>query len=87
MATLVLRNVPEDVYRALKEAAGAHRRSMTQEAIVALEFALGQDRGHATRPGLEESLEWLRREVWCLPLLDERSDEEILGYNRDGHFD
>jgi plasmid stability protein len=87
MATLVLRNVPDEVYQALKEAAGAHRRSMTQEAIVALEYALGQDRRQTTRPGLEESLEWLRREVWSLPVLDDRSDEEILGYNRDGHFD
>ena len=87
MPTLVLRNVPEDVYQALKEAAGAHRRSMTQEAIVALESALAGRRDEAPRPGLDESLEWLRREVWSLPVRDVRSEDEILGYNADGHFD
>jgi hypothetical protein len=29
----------------------------------------------------------LRKEVWTLPVLDQRSDDEILGYNAHGHFD
>jgi hypothetical protein len=35
----------------------------------------------------EITLDWLRREVWSLPVLGRRSDDEILGYNADGHFD
>ena len=87
MPTLVLRNVPEDLYQRLKETAAEHRRSMTQEAIVSLRTALEGLEEAPPRPGLEETLEWLRREVWSLPVLDQRSDNEILGYNEHGHFD
>jgi plasmid stability protein len=87
MPTLVLRNVPDDLYQRLKETAAAHRRSMTQEAIVSLQTALGGLQEHPPRPGVEETIEWLRREVWPLPVLDGRRDDEILGYNEHGHFD
>jgi len=36
---------------------------------------------------LEETLDWLRREVWFLHVLDQRGDDEILGYNAHGCFD
>jgi hypothetical protein len=36
---------------------------------------------------LEETLDWLRCEVWFLPVLDQRGDVEILGYNAHGCFD
>jgi hypothetical protein len=39
------------------------------------------------RLSVEESLDWLKAEVWTLPALDRRSDVEILGYNADGHCD
>lgn len=87
MPTLVLRNVPDDLYRRLKETAALHRRSMTQEAIVSLRAVLEAPGQQSPRPGFEDTLEWLRREVWALPMLDHRSDEEILGYNNHGHFD
>jgi hypothetical protein len=32
------------------------------------------------RPTLEQSWLWLQQQVWTLPLLDERSAEEILGF-------
>jgi plasmid stability protein len=87
MPTLVLRNVPDDLYQRLKETAAEHRRSMTQEAIVSLRTALEGMAEPPPKPRLEETLGWLRREVWSLPVLDERSDDEILGYNAHGHFD
>ena len=87
MPTLVLRNVPDDLYQRLKETAVEHRRSMTQEAIVSLRTALDGREEPPHRPSLEESLDWLRSEVWSLPVLDQRSDDEILGYNAHGHFD
>ena len=40
-----------------------------------------------SEPQLDETLDWLRRKVWSLPELDQRSDDEILGYNEEGHFD
>jgi len=87
MPTLVLRNVPDDLYQRLKETAAEHRRSMTQEAIVSLRTGLDGREELPHRPSLEESLDWLRSEVWSLPVLDQRSDDEILGYNAHGLFD
>ena len=87
MPTLVLRNVPDDLYQRLKQTAAEHRRSMTQEAIVSLRTALEGREQQPPRPSLEDTIEWLRREVWTLPMLDQRSDDEILGYNDHGHFD
>ncbi|CRI64516.1 hypothetical protein THIOKS11990012 [Thiocapsa sp. KS1] len=86
MHTLVLRNVPDDIYRELKESAANHRRSMTQEAILSLQAGLECHDASRGRASPEETLDWLRREVWTLPVLDRRTDEEILGYNADGHF-
>ena len=36
------------------------------------------------RRTLEESKRWLEQQVWTLPVLDNRSAEEILGYGDDG---
>jgi plasmid stability protein len=83
MHTLVLRQVPDGLYRRLKAVAAAHRRSMNQQAILALEAGLT---GHPapSRRSAEESRRWLQEQVWPLALLDERSTEEILGYGDDG---
>ena len=40
MNTLLLRHVPDGLYRRLEAVAAAHRRSMNQEAILALEAGL-----------------------------------------------
>jgi plasmid stability protein len=37
---LTLKNVPDDVYRRLREVAGQHRRSLNNEAIACLEQVL-----------------------------------------------
>lgn len=83
MHTLVLRKVPEEVYLRLKDSAAAHHRSMTQEAIVSLRVALDLPFTE-NRPDAQESLAWLRREVWNLPVQDARAAEDILGYGDDG---
>ncbi len=87
MPTLVLRNVPDDLYGRLKQAAADHRRSMAQEAIVTLQSGLDGALDGGRRPSVEESLDWLRAEVWTLPVLDRRTDDQILGYNSDGYCD
>ncbi|MCS5690611.1 Arc family DNA-binding protein [Cyanobium sp. FGCU-6] len=83
MNTLVLRQVPDGLYRRLKAVAAAHRRSMNQEAILALEAGLPES-PIPKRPTLQESRLWLEQQVWSLPVLDQRSAEEILGYGDDG---
>lgn len=83
MNTLVLRQVPDALYRRLKAVAAAHRRSMNQEAILALEAGLPGE-PMAPRPTLEQSRLWLEQQVWTLPVLDDRSAEDILGYGDDG---
>jgi len=47
MASLTLKNLPDDLLRALRKAAGKDRRSVTQEIIHLLESALG---GRTDRP-------------------------------------
>ena len=69
--------------RRLKAVAAAHRRSMNQEAILALKVGLPGE-PVPQRPTLEESRRWLEQQVWNLPELDDRSAEEILGYGDDG---
>jgi plasmid stability protein len=87
MPTLVLRNVPDELYNRLKETAAEHRRSMTQEAIVSLRLALEGQLPPPDKPRVDDTLDWLRREVWSLPVLDRRNDDDIPGYNAHGHFD
>jgi len=87
MPTLVLRNVPDELYRQLKDTAKRHRRSMTQEAILSLHAGLTGASGPDTKPSFDETLTWLQREVWSLPVLDRRRDDDILGYNAHGHCD
>jgi plasmid stability protein len=83
MNNLVLRQVPDALYRRLKAVAAAHRRSMNQEAILALEAGLPES-PILQRPSLAESRRWLEQQVWTPTVLDNRSAEEILGYGDDG---
>ena len=87
MPTLVLRNVPDELYRQLKDTAKRNRRSMTQEAILSLHAGLTGVSGSDAKSSLDEALAWLQREVWSLPVLDRRQDDDILGYNAHGHYD
>jgi len=40
MATLTIKNVPDDLYKELKQSAGRHRRSINSEALICLERSL-----------------------------------------------
>ena len=42
MATITLKNVPDEVHAALKQRAQRHKRSLNQEAIFCLDQALGR---------------------------------------------
>jgi antitoxin FitA len=41
MATLTIKNIPDEVYEQLKQRAARHRRSVNSEVIVCLEQVLG----------------------------------------------
>ena len=43
MATMTLKNVPDEIYARLKETAARHRRSLNSEAILCLERALAPE--------------------------------------------
>ncbi len=83
MNALLLRQVPDTLYRRLKAVAAAHRRSMNQEAILALQAGWPGE-PVAERPTMEDSRRWLEEQVWSLPVLVGRSAEEIPGYGDDG---
>ncbi len=55
MATLTIKNVPNDLYEQLKRSADAHRRSINSEVIVCLEHSLQNPRS-----GSEELLTRIR---------------------------
>lgn len=83
MATLVLRNVPEDLYQRLKETATAHHRSMNQEAIVVLKGALVRESGVTPKPTWEEFAGQVK-DLWAMPMLHHRAPDEIIGYDDNG---
>jgi plasmid stability protein len=83
MPTLVLRNVPGELHGKLKAAAAAHHRSMTQEAIVTLSAALGAG-VPPVKPSADETLAWLNAEVWPRLNDDQRTPEQIVGYDAHG---
>jgi plasmid stability protein len=41
MPTITIKNIPEDLYERLKEAARTHRRSINSEVIVCIEKVVG----------------------------------------------
>ena len=83
MNTLVLRQVPDHLYRRLKAIVSSNRRSMNQEAILALAAGLPGE-PPPQRPDVQTSRHWLQRQIWNLPLQDPRSAEDILGFGDDG---
>lgn len=83
MATMTLRDIPDDLHRWLKQQAQAHHRSVNKEAIAALESVRKQNPAPAIKPSVEEIMAIARR-FSALPVLDARSDEEIIGYDENG---
>ncbi len=56
MATLTIKNVPDDLYRQLKQIAGYHRRSINSEVLVCLEHSF-----QTPRRDVKEILSRIRR--------------------------
>ncbi|HEV3076887.1 MAG TPA: Arc family DNA-binding protein [Thermoanaerobaculia bacterium] len=82
MPTLTIKNMPDKVYRRLKESARLNGRSLNSEAIVMLERSLG----HRWRSA-EESLAALQRlhaRLQDLPPLDDELLERAKGHGHSG---
>ncbi len=84
MATLTLRNLPDDLHRWLKQQAETHHRSVNKEVIAALEGLRKQAATLPTnRPSVEEIMA-IGHRFSSLPVLDGRGDDEIVGYDENG---
>ena len=76
--------------RLARELAGLTGESITEAVTRALELRLEQERRERDvlrRERLKAALDEIRARVSKLPVLDARSDDEILGYNEFGTFD
>ena len=62
MATLYLRDFPDDIYQQIKEMAKFHRRSISQEAVTVIEEAFKR-----SKKGLEiwDEIDLLREKIYA----------------------
>lgn len=81
MALSIKDKETERLARALAERTG---ESLTLATRRALEERLRRVGGAARRAALTEDLAEIRRRWSALPVVDHRSAEEIMGYDRDG---
>lgn len=54
MSGLLIKDLPEDLHRRLKERAAAHRRSMSREALLILEGSLRDRAGPPTLAEIDD---------------------------------
>ncbi len=71
----------EELARKLAEETG---ETLTQAIIRSLEERLERIKGRRQAPGVEEEIMRISRRCSALPDLDERSSEQILGYDERG---
>lgn len=84
MPTITLRDVPEELHGWLKKQAKTHHRSVNKEVIALLETLRGCPEPHLSADEKFERLMAISRRCAVLPILDHRSEDEILGYDENG---
>ena len=67
-----------------RELAAETGESLTETVIKALRERLRRERGKTTVPLLRDELRAIRERCAALPVLDDRSPDEILGYDEHG---
>ena len=75
MATITIKNIPDNLYTQLKDVAEANRRSINSEVIICIERRLA-----SYRPNVNEVLQKarrLRKLTAAHPITDEALDEAI----------
>jgi antitoxin VapB len=70
--------------RLAREVADRTGETLTAAVVVALRERLARLRGRPRRRALQDELREIARRCAELPTLDERSNDEILGYDRRG---
>ncbi|OFW47008.1 MAG: antitoxin [Acidobacteria bacterium RIFCSPLOWO2_12_FULL_67_14b] len=70
--------------RLAREVAGRTGETLTAAIVVALRERLARLRGRPRRRALGDELREIGRRCASLPTLDDRPDEEILGYDERG---
>ena len=78
----------EQADRLARELAAATGESMETAVTLALAERLGRVRRPPVDPAeRRKAMEEMRARISQMPVLDPRTDDEILGYNEDGLFD
>lgn len=70
--------------RLARELAAATGESLTEAVIASLRERLARQTGRWHAPRLRQDIDAMQERIAGLPVLDDRSDEEILGYDDDG---
>ena len=83
MPNLTLRDVPLGLHTWLREQARRHQRSLNKEIVALLEEARDRGGSGPARASAEVILENGRRAA-ALPVRDRSTEDEILGYGKDG---
>lgn len=70
--------------RLARELADRTGETLTEAVLNALRERLRREKGRFHRPSLRSELEAIRKRCASLPVLDDRTPDEILGYDSDG---
>jgi antitoxin VapB len=73
-----------EVDKLARELARRRGESITDAVLSAIREQLKRERAKTRAPGLAEELMEIGRRFSSLPVADERTDDEILGYDKDG---
>jgi len=76
-----------EAYRLARTLADKTGESLTGTVVSALRERLSREQRKRRDPSLREAVRAIQDRVIALPVLDARSEEEILGYNEHGVFD
>ena len=83
MNTLVLSDIPDDLYQRLSDTAAAHRRSVAQEVLALLRNSLPPEPRATSKPTWEEFAADMR-DFWDRLPADSRTADDIIGYDEHG---
>lgn len=90
VSTITVRELPEDLQEFLKADAVANHRSLNKQVIVALDeyrrMRQPSLRPHETPQEKMAAVQRLLDEACPKIIRDQRTDDEIIGYNQHGHF-
>jgi plasmid stability protein len=84
MPNLTLRDVPADLHLWLKQQAGTHRRSLNQEVILQLDALRGNTGSPSDADQRLARIRAVAARTAGLPVVDTRSEAQILGLGPDG---